>query len=106
MNLSLLVLSGTLYVVGVGCLVFQGPAEGVFGRAGSSGLVFGGIGFANLFVCAHALRTRRIYGIAFRSRFIARREFEPVLYWSSLAIFAISGAFLASIAVASIGGFL
>jgi ABC-type uncharacterized transport system permease subunit len=47
------------------------------------------------------LKTRRIVGIAFRSRFIARREHEPVLYWASLFLFAGLGVFLAY-AVASV----
>jgi hypothetical protein len=40
------------------------------------------------------LRSGRTLGIAFRSRFIARRREEPRLYWASLAIFAAAGLLL------------
>lgn len=41
-----------------------------------------------------ALYTGRVPGVAWRERFIARREREPYLYGCSLAIFAAVGAFL------------
>ena len=40
------------------------------------------------------LHMGRVPGIAWRQRFIARRESEPYLYWFSLSIFAAVGAFL------------
>jgi hypothetical protein len=83
-NLWLLVFAASLYAVAGLCLAFQTSAE----------IVFVGVGLANLLVCVYALRSHRVLGIAFRSRFIARREREPVLYWASLSLFAISGAFL------------
>ena len=83
-NLGLLILAASLYAATGLCLVLQAHFE----------IVFVGVGLANLLVCAYALRSRRILGIAFRSRFIARREREPVLYWASLSLFAMSGTFL------------
>ena len=83
-NAGLLVFAASVYAAAGLSLVLQAHGE----------IVFAGVGLANLLVCVHALRTHRILGIAFRSRFIARRELEPGLYWLSLAIFAISGAFL------------
>jgi hypothetical protein len=49
------------------------------------------VGCANLLVVVVGLRTGRIIGLTFRSRFIARREREPVLYWSSLALIGLWG---------------
>jgi hypothetical protein len=45
--------------------------------------------------CVLALLTGRIIGVAFRSRFIARREHEPGLYWASIAVFAFFGGIAA-----------
>jgi hypothetical protein len=57
-------------------------------------IIFLAVAAVCLAVVGFALRTGRILGIAFRSRFIARREHEPALFWISLAIFAAFGAFL------------
>jgi hypothetical protein len=84
-NWAILALAGTLYVTGALCLALQVPSGLIF---------FGAVGLANLLVCVHALRSRRILGIAFRGRLIARREREPGLFWASLALFAIFGALL------------
>lgn len=46
-------------------------------------------------VVAVSLATGRTLGIAFRSRFIARRTHEPALYWMSIVIFGALGAFVA-----------
>lgn len=55
-----------------------------------------------LTIVGFGLRTGRTLGIAFRSRFIARREHEPTLYWVSLTMFAAIGLFIGGIAVAMI----
>ena len=81
-NLGLLIITASLYAVAGLCLALQPRA------------FFVAVGIANLFVCVHALSSHRILGIAFRSRFIARREREPVLYWASITLFATSGALL------------
>jgi hypothetical protein len=83
-NIAILALTAALYTAGALGLVFQAGGFAVFGS----------VGLANLLVCVHAQRTRRILGIAFRSRLIARREREPILYWMSFLLFAISGVFI------------
>jgi hypothetical protein len=45
-------------------------------------------------IVALGLGTGKTLGIAFRGRFIARRQHEPRLYWASLAIFALFGLVL------------
>lgn len=62
--------------------------------------VFIAIAAACFAVVGVALRTGRILGIAFRSRFIARREHEPVLFWLSVTMAGVLGLFLAYIVVA------
>jgi hypothetical protein len=47
------------------------------------------------------LRTGRTFGIAFRSRFIARRESEPGLFGCSLVLFGLVGVFLAYVVVST-----
>jgi hypothetical protein len=83
-NVGLLVLLASLYAVGFIGLVSQA----------SPALIFTAVGSANFVSVLVALRTRRVLGLAFRGRLIARREHEPVLYWASLALFAITGGFL------------
>lgn len=80
-----------LYLAGLIALVAQAPAE----------LTFVAIGAANLVAALAALRTWRVLGLAFRGRFIARREYEPGLYWASIALLGVSGGFLL-FAVASV----
>jgi hypothetical protein len=65
---------------------------------------FGALGAAFVVLALIALRTQRMVGLTFRSRFIARREREPVLYWSSLILLAGWGAFVASISFWSLIG--
>jgi hypothetical protein len=48
-----------------------------------------------------ALYTGRVPGVAWRGRFIARRESEPKLYGCSLAIFAAFGAFLVIVVIST-----
>jgi hypothetical protein len=83
-DLALLVVFVCLYALAAVGLVFQVGPE----------LVFGAVGAANVAYAIYAFRTHRILGVAFRSRFIARREREPGLYWASMALFAVSGAVL------------
>jgi hypothetical protein len=83
-NLGLVVLLVCLYAAAFIGLVSQT----------SPALIFIAAGLGNLVSVLVALRTRRVLGIAFRSRLIARREREPGLYWASLALFAITGGFL------------
>lgn len=45
-------------------------------------------------IVAAGLKTGRTLGVAFRSRFIARRESEPGLFGCSLLIYGLFGAFL------------
>lgn len=73
-----------LYLAGVLALVAQTRAEPTFVAIGS----------ANLVAALAALRTWRVPGIAFRGPFIARREYEPGLYWASIALLGVSGGFL------------
>ena len=40
---------------------------------------------------AFGLKSGRFIGLTFRSRFIARREQEPGLYWSSLCVIVAFG---------------
>jgi hypothetical protein len=53
--------------------------------------IFGALGGASLDLALLGLRTHRIIGVTFRGRFIARREREPWLYWSSLGVFGLWG---------------
>ena len=62
-------------------------------------LTVAGICFA---VVAVGLKTGRTLGVAFRSRFIARRECEPRLFGCSLMLFGLFGTFLVY-AVVSVG---
>lgn len=73
-----------LYIAGFVALIAQASAE----------LTFVAIGSANLMAALVALRTWRVLGIAFRGRFIARREYEPGLYWASIVLLGSSGSFL------------
>lgn len=80
-----------LAALAVGLCVFAGvggalsiPAQFVIGLVGAALLMLAMIG----------LRTQRMLGIAFRGRFIARREREPALYWLSLALIGFIGVFL------------
>jgi hypothetical protein len=52
-----------------------------------------------LAVVVLGLKTGKTLGIAFRSRFIARRLYEPGLFWASLTIFAVAGLFLIFVAI-------
>lgn len=54
-------------------------------------LVFITIAAASFIVVAIALKTRRMPGLTFRSRFIARRDQEPWLYWSSIGAVIVLG---------------
>jgi len=45
------------------------------------------------------LKTGRTLGVAFRSRFIARRESEPGLFGCSLFLFGLAGLFLTYVVV-------
>jgi F0F1-type ATP synthase membrane subunit c/vacuolar-type H+-ATPase subunit K len=45
-------------------------------------------------IIAVGLKTGRTLGVAFRGRFIARRESEPGLFGCSLLLFGVVGAFL------------
>jgi hypothetical protein len=83
-NRALLILMACLYSAALVALVAQAPAE----------LTFVALGSANLVAALVALRTWRVLGIAFRGRFIARREYELGLYWASIALLGVSGAFL------------
>lgn len=84
-NWAILALVGALYATGALCLALQVPSGRIF---------FGAVGLANLLICVHALRSGRILGIAFRSRLIARKEREPVLFWASFVLFATLDAIL------------
>ncbi|MFZ0267999.1 hypothetical protein [Caulobacter sp.] len=53
-------------------------------------------------IVALGLKTGRTLGVAFRSRFIARRENEPGLFGCSLLLFGAVGVFLTYVVV-SIG---
>lgn len=86
-----MILMGYLYLAGLIALVTQAPAQ----------LTFVSIGSANLVAALAALRTWRVLGVAFRGRWIARREYEPGLYWASVARFGVSGG-LALFVVASV----
>lgn len=81
----------------VACLFALAGAGLVFPL--SARVIFSALGAANVLGVLVGLRTHRMLGIAFRSRFIGRREREPVLYWASLAMVAIVGAFLVFIAL-------
>lgn len=83
-NRVLLILMACLYVAGLVALLAQVPAE----------LTFIAVGSANLMAALVALRTWRVLGLAFRGRLIARREYEPVLYWASVMLLGVSGGFL------------
>jgi hypothetical protein len=53
-------------------------------------------------VVGFGLRSGKTLGIAFRSRFIARRHEEPVLFWMSLAVFAAFGAVALLVALSNL----
>jgi hypothetical protein len=53
--------------------------------------LFIAIGAMCFAVVALGLKSRRFIGLTFRSRFIARREQEPWLYWSSLCVIVAFG---------------
>lgn len=88
-NRALLILMACLYLAGLIALVAQAPP----------GLLFVAISSANLVAALVALRTWRVLGIAFRGRFIARREYEPGLYWASVILLGASGGLLLFIVV-------
>ncbi len=75
-------------------MAFPTKATLTYEEVDQTSIIFLAVAAVCLTVVATALRTGRILGIAFRSRFIARREHEPALYWISLAMFAVFGAFL------------
>jgi hypothetical protein len=60
------------------------------------------LGAATLVLALVGLKGRRVLGLAFRGRFIARREREPVLYWASLVLLGLWGAFLVCVAAWSL----
>lgn len=59
-------------------------------------LAVAGVLFA---VTAFGLWSGRTFGVAFRSRLVARRNEEPALYWLSLAIFVGAALFLVFVAI-------
>lgn len=63
-------------------------------RIDETSWIFLGIAAACFVIVAAGLKTGRTLGIAFRSRFIARRESEPYLFGCSLFIFGTVGALL------------
>lgn len=67
-----------------------------------TGLIFLAIAGVCFVIVAVGLKTGRTLGVAFRSRFIARREREPGLFGCSLLLFAALGGFL-TYAVISVG---
>jgi len=52
-------------------------------------------------VVRYSIWSGKTLGVAFRSRFIARRRQEPALYWASLTIFSVAGAFLVFVVLAT-----
>ena len=65
--------------------------------------IFAALAAAALILALIGLRTHRIVGLAFRGRFIARREREPVLYWASLILIGLLSAILGFLAILSAG---
>ena len=67
-----------------------------------AGWIFLGVAGVCFGIVAIGLKTGRTLGVAFRSRFIARREREPGLFGCSLLLFAALGACF-TYAVISVG---
>lgn len=67
-----------------------------------TGWIFLAIAAICFVVVAVSLRTGRTIGMAFRGRFIARKEKEPGLFGCSIILFGLFGLFLVY-AVVSVG---
>ncbi len=68
-------------------------------RIDQTGWLLIGAALICFLIVAVGLKTGRTLGIAFRSRFIARRESEPGLFGCSLFLFGLAGLLLVYIVI-------